>query len=495
MHLALALCLAASLPADAPAADNLDFHTGTLDGWEGDGFVLAPTGRHGPTLDCAVCSSDRGPEGRKAMIHRTVTVPPGAGVLRFTAHAVRGPKCAANDNLDVILLASGRRVIPKQVRKGAEWQPVAGVLPAENGRGYEYVWDVRNFAGQSLRLALIDEDNRRDCFLVCGGFRFVSADEFDGREFGRFMHHLTAEHKLSPSARFESKHFIAYSNAEDEFAVMRLNNCELIYDLFFEHFRKKGFKIHEPGSKLMVAVFDTQAGMDAYVGVHLPSAVFGLYHPKSNRLVVYDYGRNHDFEDAKKQARAAARRIGSDLDRRRFIDTVNRRAAEFRTEANIGTVMHEVAHQVAFNCGIHNRDGDTPFWLAEGLATYCEATENGAWQGIGETNPERIGPLIGPTHGRGGFIKLRDLIERDDWLKDIKTALMAYSQSWALFKMLMEERPAQLRKFIELNYARKTADHRPADFAAAFGIEVERLELRYQEYMREQVDRYHPTRK
>ena len=48
---------------------------------------------------------------------------------------------------------------------------------------------------------------------------------------------------------------------------------------------------------------------------------------------------------------------------------------------------------------------------------------------------------------------------------------------------------------MELNYARRTGDHRPADFAAAFGVEVERLELRYQEFMKEQVDRYHPGRK
>ena len=310
-----------------------------------------------------------------------------------------------------------------------------------------------------------------------------------------YMRHLTAENKLGPAARFESKHFIAYSNADDEFAEMRLNNCELIYDLFFEHFRKKGFKVREPVTKMMVAVFDSQAGMEAYVGQRMPSAVTGLYHPKSNRLVVYDYGQNRAFEDAKKQARQDARRIYSDLDRRRYIDTVNRRASEFRTEANIGTVMHEVAHQLAFNCGLHNRDGDTPFWMAEGLATYCEATENGAWQGIGEANPERITPLIAATQGQVAFIKLHDLMERDDWLKDTKTALLAYAQSWALFKMLMEERPAQLRKFIELNYNRRTNDHRPGDFAAAFGIEVDRMELRYLEFIKEQVDRYHPTKK
>jgi len=493
MHLALSLFLAASLPAQTPADNNLDFHTGTLAGWEGEGFAIAPAARQGPTLASAVCSSDRGPQGRKALLHRTVVIPAGAGVLRCLAQAVRNNKCPANENLDIVLLAAGKRVVPKQVRKGDEWQPVAHLLPGENGRPREYVWDVRDYAGQALRLALIDDDKRRDCFLVCSGFRVIPADEFDGREFGRFMRYLTAENHLGPAGRFESRHFIAYSNADDDFAAMRLNNCELIYDLFFEHFRKAGFKVHAPASKMMVAVFDSQAGFEAYVGQRMPTAVTGLYHTRTNRLVVYDYGQNRAFADNKRQVREEARRIGSDLDRRRFIETANRRASEFRTEANIGTVMHEVAHQLSFNCGLLNRDGDVPFWLAEGLATYCEATDNGAWQGIGETNPERIMPLAGPVHGQVPFIKLRDLLEHDDFMKDTKTALLAYAQSWALFKMLMEERPGQLRKFLELSYPRRTHDHRSTDFAAAFGIEVERLELRYQEYMKEQVERHPPA--
>ncbi len=495
MQLALALCFALSAPGAASDLDNIDFRAGTLAGWEGEGFAIAPAGRHGPTLNCQVCSSDRGLKGHGAILHRTITIPAGAGVIRFTAHAVRGKQCSIRDGLDVVLLAPGKRAIPKQVRKGSEWQPVAAVLPAENGRSREYIWDVRDYAGHTLRIALVDEDERRDCYLVCGGFRVIAADEFDGHEFARFMRHLTGEHKLGPAARFESKHFIAYSNADDEFAEMRLNNCELIYDLFFEHFRKQGFHIHEPPSKLMVAVFDSQAGLEAYIGQRMPSAVTGLYHTKSNRLVVYDYGKNRAFEEGKKQARLEARRIGSDLDRRRYIDTLNRRASEFRTEANIGTVMHEVAHQLSFNCGMLSREADVPFWIAEGLATYCEATENGAWQGIGEPNPERILALDAPVHGRAPFIKLHDLIERDDWMRDTKTALLAYAQSWALFKMLMEERPAQLRRFVEVNYSRRTKDHRKADFAEAFGGDLDRLELRYLEFMKEQVERHPLVRK
>jgi len=46
-----------------------------------------------------------------------------------------------------------------------------------------------------------------------------------------------------------------------------------------------------------------------------------------------------------------------------------------------------------------------------------------------------------------------------------------------------------------LNNLRRTGDHRPADFAAAFGVEVERLELRYQEFMKEQVERHTPVRR
>ena len=298
MHLALALCLAVTTPADTPALENLDFRSGTLAGWEGEGFAIAPAGRHGPTAACGVCSSDRGAEGRTAMIHRAIVVPPGAGVLFCTARAVREKKSSPSDNLDVVLFASGKKVIPKQVRKGAEWQPAGCIWPPENGRSRDYAWDVRNYVGQTLRLALIDDDKRRDCFLVCGGFRFIPADEFDGREFGRFMHHLTEEHKLGELARFESKHFIGYSTADDDFAILRLNNCELIYDVFFEHFRKKGFDIHEPSSKMMVAIFDAQAGMEAYIGQRLPGAITGLYHPKSNRLVVYDYAHNRDFEEA-----------------------------------------------------------------------------------------------------------------------------------------------------------------------------------------------------
>jgi hypothetical protein len=443
---------------------------------------------NGPGLACGVSSSDRERHGRSALLHRTFVVPPGAGVLYCTAAAVRARDCAPDgDSLDVALFAAGRRLISKQVRTAEGWEAVGRLQPPDRGRPREYVWNIAGLAGQTLRLALVDEDTRIGCHVWCSGFRIIPADVFEPRDFSRFMVRLAHDQKLPNPTRFDSEHFTALSTADDDFTTMRLNNCEVIYDLFFQHFRRKGFGLQRPPAKLMVAMFDSPAGFDAYIGQKMPDGIVGLYHLKTNRLVVYDLGLNRAFVAAKRQAQEQGRGIGSDMDRIRYIETVNRMAREARTGANIATIMHEVAHQLSFNSGMLNRDGDVAAWLAEGLACYCESTDNGAWQGIGEPNSERLHALAG---SQGHRIPLRDLITSDEWLhKDFQTVLVGYAQSWALFRMLMEERPQALRSYLALIYGRRTSDMRLADFVQAFH-DFNRLEVRFDEYMNELVEEY-----
>jgi hypothetical protein len=200
----------------------------------------------------------------------------------------------------------------------------------------------------------------------------------------------------------------------------------------------------------------------------------------------------------KRVVQQTSRQIGSDLDRLRFVETENRRAREFRTGMNIGTVMHEVAHQLSFNCGMLNREADIPIWLAEGLATYCESTDNQVWQGIGEPNPERLAMLEPFARGQGRLIPLRDLVSADAWLREAKEPgiiLLGYAQSWALFRMLIEERPEQLRRLLSLIYYRRGPEHRLADFAEAFGTDIDRLQLRYGEYIKDAVERTYRPKK
>jgi hypothetical protein len=497
MQLALALLVYGSLAAAEPAQpDNLDFGTGTLAGWEGEGFYVTCAPGKGPGLGCGVCSSDRGTAGGTGYLHHAVVIPPGAGVIQFTAYAACPKDAKPGEDLDVVLFASGKRVIPKQIRTAATWQVVNHLLRAAAGRPREYIWNVSAYAGQTLRIALVDNDKGAGCHVICSGFHLIPADIFEPRDFGHFMAQLTRDHKLWPPSRFDSEHFTAMSNADDNFTVMRLNNCELIYDFFYDHFRKKGFALQKPASKLMVAIFDTQAGYEAYVGQKLPSGVVGMYHQGTNRLVVYDLGQNREYLAVKREIKEYGRQIGSELDRTRFVETLNRQAKEWRTGANIAVVMHEVSHQLSFNCGMLNREGDVPLWLAEGLATYCEATDNGAWQGIGEPNPERLMALATIDMKR---IPLHDLVGSDNWLrdaKDFKQALLGYAQSWALFRMLMEEHPRAMRNYMALIYPRRTGDYRLTDFCQAFGTDLPRLELRYEQYIEEILTReYRPRRR
>jgi hypothetical protein len=496
----LSLMLCSWLAGQTAAHPDLGFHPEALPRWQGRGFVVTQT-NGGARPDYWISSQDQNGTGHKAMLQQVFLVPAGAGVIRFRAYAARGQGCTADDRLDVALMAAGKRIVPKWVRTGNAWQPVSSLLPPKDGHAQEYIWRVGECAGQYLRIVLVDEDDRPGCYVVCSGFQMMTSEEFETRDFRELMVRLGKQHQLAPMKRYESVHFLAWSNAEEHFSQTHLADCELLYSLFWDHFHRKGFRLRPPLTKLMVAMFDSQAGFNAYLGRKESPLVVGMYHPFTNRFVLYDYGQNESYLSMKDQAERQAKQITSQPDRLRWIETVQRRANDVRTDINISTIMHEVAHQLSYNFGMLNRDGDVPFWLAEGLACYCEATQNGSWQGIGELNPQRIAPLrtlLGrglettlqqrtTPQQRGKLIQLTELIRRDDLLQaasDRQTRLLAYAQSWALFRLLMEEQPQNVRSYLQRIYPQRIRDRRMADFQQAFGADLAGLQHRYEAYVR-----------
>ena len=93
---------------------------------------------------------------------------------------------------------------------------------------------------------------------------------------------------------------------------------------------------------------------------------------------------------------------------------------------------------------------------------------------------------------------LHDFVFSDNWLRGKTNAhlvLLGYAQGGALFRMLMEERPKELRRYMETLYTRKTGDHDADDFYQAFGKDFNLLELRFGEYVKDIVNRYNKTRR
>jgi hypothetical protein len=295
-------------------------------------------------------------------------------------------------------------------------------------------------------------------------------------EFPRFMLDLENKHSLTPMTRYDSKRFTAISNAREKYAKQHLRYCELFYDLFVDHFRRRGFAWQPPAQKLMICIFDSPKGFEAYLGRRMPAGITGVYHPRSNRLVLYDLAQNSHLLANRDQGLKVAE-LSNPHDRVRISDTVERRYKDAANDMNLSTTMHEAAHLLSFNGGLLRRDRDVPVWLAEGLATYCEATDEGDWQSLGSANPLRIDDL---RRVNGQYMPLTELV-RDDWLRSNRV-LLGYAQSWALFRLMMQERPAQLRSYLGLIATRQVPEYRLADLHSAVG-DIAGLEQRYRAYL------------
>jgi hypothetical protein len=460
-----------------------------MEGWQGDGFYLTRGSGDGPAASWGICSSDGGCPAHKALLTRTFKVPANVVMLRGRAFHNLGPGLTADHRLDVVLMDENRMAIPKQLLTSNGWVATAGLLPRWQGAPRDYAWDLSGQRGKTVKLIIRDQDDRPGCHVYATGFRFIASEtpvppELD--DFPRFMLALEDKHKLPVMARFDSKRFTAISNASEKFTRLHLRYCEFFYDLFVDHFRRKGFAVQPPaGQRLMIAVFCEPKGFEAYLGRRMPAGITGVYHTPSNRLVLYDLSQNAYLLASRDEALKRTE-FGSPHDRLRMGDTVERRYKDAAKDLNVGTTMHECAHLLSFNSGLLRRDGDIPVWLAEGLATYCESTDEGDWQLLGSPNPMRIDDL---RHVKGGYMSVTEML-RDDWLRSPRV-LLGYAQSWALYRMLMEQRPQALAKYLRTVWQRNAPESRLTDFAEAFG-NVEAFDRHYRTYMDGLIARHPP---
>jgi hypothetical protein len=497
LSLSLALCLACVLQGQVTPLENLGLEKGSLSGWEGQGFYLTGADPRGPGPKFALCSSDGGSRTRKGRLQRAFVVPAKATAIRFFAHAELALGCDPEEPLNVMLLRDGNIPVAKKVRSGSHWVSQGGLLPSWQRQSREYSWDVTNLAGQTVQIVLLDQDERPGCYVFCTGFQIIAQEGSPGAapassssygEFAAEMLKLQKKHNFTSLARFDSKRFVALGNASEAFTSQRLRYCEAFYDLFSRHFQSLGFSLDQPKEKLMVAIFDSHEGFEAYLGRKMPSGITGIYHPGTNRLVIYDLRGDPALIASKENALKKSR---NPKDRQRVAGTIERQFNDLAQDINLATTMHEAAHQLSFNMGLLNRQGDVPVWLAEGLACYCEATNEGDWQALGSPNPGRIDDLRRAL-AKGKLMPLSQMIRSDDWLQI--HPLLGYAQSWTLFRMLLHERPQALRSYLAMIYSRQASDHRLTDFLQAFGPDLEALESRFRDHVRELVEKVPPPK-
>ena len=225
---------------------------------------------------------------------------------------------------------------------------------------------------------------------------------------------------------------------------------QYMFDAFQNYFNSRRISIRKRVYPLVAIVFPKKSDMLAYAKKHgdrVSSNIVGYYSSNSNRILIYD-------------------RSGSGK----------------MTEQNLETVIHEIAHQAAFNCGIHRRFSDTPGWVIEGLGMLFEA--KGVHDSFRHTKrASRVhSSMLYFFRNHMGKRKWRNwvgplVIGDKGYAKDTERF---YASAWALSFYLMETKPHDY-----VNYLKKTAKlpvfktytqkQRIADFERAFGS-MDRLE-------------------
>jgi hypothetical protein len=232
---------------------------------------------------------------------------------------------------------------------------------------------------------------------------------------------------------------------------------EEMYRSFIAYFSVRGFRLQQPAFPLVAIVWKSRDDFMRYTardGGRPSEALLGYYSLETNRVTLFDVGGG--------------------------------RTSSADWQQNFATIIHEAAHQTAFNTGIHSRFSPPPGWVAEGLGTLFEA--RGVNNSRAYTNQsDRI------NRGRfEQFKQYRASRRKPDSLMQLiasdrafdRDTAAAYSEAWMLTFYLVESLPREYAQYLARTANRPAFSDYPsasrlADFTAVFGSDFRMLDARF----------------
>ena len=227
------------------------------------------------------------------------------------------------------------------------------------------------------------------------------------------------------------------------------------------YFEAHGFKTSEPEFPLIAIVLRSRKEFDLRLSKEVPfdKNINGYYSNKSNRITIY-------APSGTLLTKSGAKRTAGWLGRS-------------------STIIHEVAHQIAFNCGVHNRFSRVPKWTSEGLAMLCETRGVYKFKNFPEVKDRinrgrlesfRQHSFAGKTDG-----VLLELLQSDRLFETDPS--LAYAVSWAISFYLNENRQDEYMNYLKRDalrgdFRKHTKLDRVAFFVRHFGKNIAGLEER-----------------
>lgn len=284
-----------------------------------------------------------------------------------------------------------------------------------------------------------------------------------------FKPYTTDELKTRLQKHFGSRYTITTT---DHFVVIHPNNggdaktywaqpFEQYYIRLRNYFNAQGFRTTAPEFPLIAIVLRSRSEFDRRLDAEadFSPSIVGYYSRQTNRITTYD------------PTKASLK--------------IQRQNPEYNWLYSSQTIIHEIAHQVAFNCGIHNRFSTVPKWTSEGLAMLCETrgvydfkNSPDIQSRINRFRLQSFRKLSAAGKTKG---KLIQLLQNDRLFET--DAEVAYAVSWAISFYLNENRQDDYMSYLKRDAKRGSFRvHNRLDrvgfFIDHFGKDIDVLESR-----------------
>lgn len=239
---------------------------------------------------------------------------------------------------------------------------------------------------------------------------------------------------------------------------------EQLYRSMTHYFTARGFRVNRPEFPFVAVVFHSRAEYLEYIQRVAPDVspnTLGFYDAVTNRIHLFDV-------------------TADQRDERQWY-------------LNAETIIHEAAHQTAYNIGIHRRYADTPAWVVEGIGTMFEA--RGVWDSRSYPNrehrshPQQLKTYFALLASDRSVdpVNILNLQIASDQLFD-RNPTLAYAHAWALTFFLTEQEPRRYADYIRRVYAQEAfadypAEARMKDFTAVFGTDLKMLDARLHRFL------------
>ncbi len=276
-----------------------------------------------------------------------------------------------------------------------------------------------------------------------------------------------------------TNHYLICYNTTSLYAAWCGALLERLYLAFHGYWKPRGIQIGEPDGPLVAIIFSTPEDYAKYAAPELGRAtgqIIGYYSFKTNRVATYDLSGVDKL-----------RRPG---DRRNSAAEITQILSRNGGEAMVATVVHEATHQIAFNCGMHERFADIPLWVAEGMAEFFETpdlTSPKGWRTVGAVNPVRMARFRDYLPKRPTD-SLQTLILDDKRMRNPQTALDTYAEAWAFNYFLLHRHGKQYSDYLQKLATKKAwfladSNARLKEFQSFFGEDLKELDDEFVKYI------------